>query len=160
MTPLRTRRDFLTEVGRGMVMATVGSGLASDLGLSTAFASDETANALSFGSLERLVCLMQETPAKRLLPKLLGQLNKGTDLRQLVAAASFANARTFGGEDYVGFHTMMALSPAFHMSQELPKELQALPVFKVLYRNTNRIQEHGGRKGEVLQSVVAGEQTG
>jgi hypothetical protein len=30
-----------------------------------------------------------------------------------------------------------------------------LPVFKVLYRNTNRIQEQGGRKSEVLQQVMA-----
>src|SRR3954470_1495592 len=155
MTPLRTRRDFLTEVGRGMVVATVGSGLAAELGLSTACASDDPPAALTLGSLERLVCLMQETPVNRLLPKLVEQLNKGTELRQLVAAASFANARTFGGEDYVGFHTMMALSPALHMAQELPKESQALPVFKVLYRNTNRIQEHGGRNGEVLQPVDA-----
>jgi hypothetical protein len=39
------------------------------------------------------------------------------------------------------------------MAEELPPELQPLPVFKVLYRNTNRIQEHGGRKGEVLRQV-------
>src|SRR4051812_32591399 len=153
MNTLRTRRDFLGEVGRGMVMATIGAGMATELGLSTAYASDE--KALTFGSLERLVCLMQETPANRLLPKLVEQLNSGVNLRQLVAAASFANARTFGGEDYVGFHTMMALSPALHMSEELPKESQALPVLKVLYRNTNRIQEHGGRKGEVLNAVSA-----
>jgi len=38
--------------------------------------------------------------------------------------------RTFGGEDYVGFHTMMALAPSFHMSKELPEAEQPLPVFK------------------------------
>jgi hypothetical protein len=77
-------------------------------------------------------------------------------LRKLVAAAAFANARTFGGEDYVGFHTMMALAPALHMAGELPPDRQALPVFKVLYRNTNRIQERGGRKEEVLHAVKPG----
>jgi len=46
------------------------------------------------------------------------------------------------------------------MSRELPTELQPLPVFKVLYRNTNRIQEHGGRKGEVLHQVKAASQAG
>ncbi len=56
----------------------------------------------------------------------------------------------------MGFHTMMALSPAFRMAQELPAELQPLPVFKVLYRNTNRIQERGGRKEEVLRAVSPG----
>jgi hypothetical protein len=29
-------------------------------------------------------------------------------LPDVVAAAAFANARTFGGEDYVGFHTLMS----------------------------------------------------
>ena len=80
-------------------------------------------------------------------------MRSGTDLRQLTAAAALANARTFGGEDYVGFHTMMALAPALHMARELPTESQPLPVFKVLYRNTNRIQERGGRKEEVLHLV-------
>jgi hypothetical protein len=73
----------------------------------------------------------------------------------LVAAGALANARTFGGEDYIGFHTLMALSPAFHMARELTGPQQALPVFKVLYRNTNRIQEKGGRKEEVLHPVKA-----
>src|SRR5205807_8885732 len=91
----------------------------------------------------------------RLLPLLTEQLRSATDRRRLVSAAALANARTFGGEDYVGFHTMIALAPAFHMAQELPREMQPLPVFKVLYRNTNRIQEHGGRKGEVLHAVKA-----
>jgi hypothetical protein len=138
-----------------MLVASVGCELASDLGLSSAFA-EESADTLSFGSLEPLVCLMQETPVTKLLPVLADKLKSGTELRQLVAAAALANARTFGGEDYVGFHTMMALSPAFHMAQELPTELQPLPVFKVLYRNTNRIQEHGGRKDEVLHAVKPG----
>jgi hypothetical protein len=135
-----------------MVVATVGYGVARDLALTTAMA-DEVAESLTFGPLERLVCLMQETPPGNLLPTLMIQMQAGADLRQLTAAAALANARTFGGEDYVGFHTMMALAPALHMARELPAETQALPVFKVLYRNTNRIQEHGGRKGEVLGVV-------
>ena len=60
-------------------------------------------------------------------------------------------------EDYVGFHTMMALAPAFHMARELPEDRRALPVLKVLYRNTNRIHEHGGRASEVLRTVRPGE---
>jgi hypothetical protein len=148
----RTRREFLADVGRGMLVATVGSSVASQLELSSAQA-DERADALSFGPLEPLVCLMQETPVNRLLPVLVAQLRSGVALRQLVAAAALANARTFGGEDYVGFHTMMALAPALHMAGELPEALQPLPVFKVLYRNSNRIQERGGRKEEVLRAV-------
>ena len=138
-----------------MLLATLGSELAGALGLA-AEAPGAASQALSFGSLEPLVCLMQETPANRLVPELVRQMDAGADLRRLTAAAALANARTFGGEDYVGFHTMMALAPAFHMAQELPAGLQPLPVFKVLYRNTNRIQERGGRKDEVLHAVEPG----
>lgn len=151
----RSRREFLAEVGRGMLVATVGIEIAGELGLAKEL-PEAAAKSLDFGSLEPLVCLMQETPANRLLPELVKQLELGSDLRRLTAAAALANARTFGGEDYVGFHTMMALAPAFHMAQELPAELQPLPVFKVLYRNTNRIQERGGRKEEVLRQVAPG----
>ncbi|HEV8290535.1 MAG TPA: hypothetical protein VGP94_01365, partial [Tepidisphaeraceae bacterium] len=59
-TPL-TRRQFLAEVGKGTVMATVGYEVATQLGLSSVFASEPAA--LSFGALEPLVCMMQETPA-------------------------------------------------------------------------------------------------
>src|SRR5205809_5727562 len=152
MNAPRTRREFLAEVGRGMLVATVGYEMASELGLASTL-TEETADKLTFGSLEPLVCLMQETPVNRLLPTLVEQLRSGADLRRLTAAAALANARTFGGEDYVGFHTMMALAPALHMTQELPADLQPLPVFKVLYRNSNRIQERGGRKEEVLHVV-------
>ena len=137
-----------------MLVATVGCSVASQLELSSALA-DEPSPALSFGPLEPLVCLMQETPVNRLLPVLAAQLRSGVELSRLVAAAALANARTFGGEDYVGFHTMMALAPALHMAGELPEASQPLPVFKVLYRNSNRIQERGGRKDEVLRAVEA-----
>src|SRR5438874_4477407 len=150
----RSRRDFLADVGRGALIASVGPALAVDLGLAPARAA-ETREALTFGKMEPLVCLMQETAPTKLIPLLVDKLRGGLDLQQLVAAAALANARTFGGEDYVGFHTMMALSPAYHMARELPKEKQPLPILKVLYRNTNRIQEHGGRKSEVLHPVAS-----
>jgi hypothetical protein len=152
MNTTRTRREFLADVGRGMLVASVGYGMATELGLAPAFAADAS-DALDFGPLESLVRLMQETPANKLLPALADKLKSGTELSRLVAAGALANARTFGGEDYVGFHTMMALAPALHMARELPDALQPLPVFKVLYRNTNRIQERGGRKEEVLHPV-------
>jgi hypothetical protein len=155
MTNTHSRREFLADVGRGMVVATVGYGVATELGLSSGFAA-EAPESINFGALEPLVCFMQETPLNRFLPELTSRHKAGTDLRQLITAAALANARTFGGEDYIGFHTMMALAPALHMAQELPAELQPLPVFKVLYRNTNRIQENGGRKAEVLHTVSSG----
>ncbi len=146
-----TRREFLADVSRGTLIAAVGLEVATDLNLSAS--ASETDDALRFGPLESLVALMQETPPDRLLPELARRLNSGTELKQLVAAAAFANARTFGGEDYVGFHTMMAMAPAYHMARELSGAEQALPVFKVLYRNTNRIQETGGGRSEVLHPV-------
>ncbi len=63
--------------------------------------------------------------------------------------------RTFGGQDYVGFHTFMALTPALQMSIELPTEQKALPILKVLYRNTDRIQQFGGSSSEVLRRIDA-----
>src|SRR5467141_1737082 len=152
MNAPNTRREFLADVGRGMLVATLGYGMARDLGVATAFAADAP-DALDFGPLESLVRFMQETPAAKLLPGLATRLRSGANLQRLVTAAALANARTFGGEDYVGFHTMMALAPSLHMSRELPEKLQPLPIFKVLYRNTNRIQERGGRKDEVLHPV-------
>lgn len=149
----RTRRDFLADVGRGALVASLGSGMAADLGLAAVIDGEGADDRLRFGPLEPLVALMQETPVERLLPELVNRLDGGTPLRNLVAAAAFANARTFGGEDYVGFHTMMALAPAYHMSQELDGEHRALPVFKVLYRNTSRIHESGGTERDTLRPV-------
>ncbi|HEX7447186.1 MAG TPA: hypothetical protein VF306_06550 [Pirellulales bacterium] len=146
------RREFLAGVGRGMLIAGVGYHMAIELGLSPALA-DEGDDRLSFGPLEPLVALMQETPPERLLPIAVERLQSGAELRELVAAAALANARAFGGEDYVGFHTFMAMLPAYHMAGELPSERQALPVLKVLYRNAARLQEVGGRTNEVLHAV-------
>ncbi len=148
-----TRREFLAGVGQGMLVASIGYEVAMGLGLSPAAAAEEAPKALAFGNLEPLVCLMQETPADHLLPELAARLSSGTPLRDLLRAGVLANVRSFGGEDYIGFHTMMAMSPAWHMSGELPAESQALPVFKVLYRNTANIQSQGGRKHEVLHPV-------
>jgi hypothetical protein len=148
-----TRREFLGNVGRGMLVASVGAATASDMGFAPAWADDGSGERLAFGAIEPIVGLMQDTPVRNLVPVLVQKLRTGTDLKDLVAAAALANARTFGGEDYVGFHTLMALAPAYHMARELPEDRRALPVIKVLYRNTNRIQEHGGRASELLRAV-------
>src|SRR4051794_15412287 len=93
------RRRFLADVGRGMLVAGVGPALAADLGLARVAAA-EPPERLTFGPLEPLVGLMQETPADKLLSALVERLRQGAELRQLVAAGALANARTFGGEDY------------------------------------------------------------
>jgi len=148
----RTRREFLADVAKGALVAGVGLGLARRLTPLGACA-DDLPDTLAFGPLEPLVALLQETPVDRLLPELVARIKAGTELRTLVAAGALANARTFGGEDYVGFHTFMALAPAYRMSEELEGPRKALPVLKVLHRNSARIQEFGGRSKEVLRRV-------
>ncbi|MBL9133667.1 MAG: hypothetical protein JNG86_20830 [Verrucomicrobiaceae bacterium] len=156
MNEPHSRRAFLADVSKGTLLATIGPALAAEFGISSASAADAPA-ALHFGDLEPLVCFMQETPVAKLQPALAAKLKEGVPLKRLVAAGVLANARTFGGEDYIGFHTLMAMGPALQMAGAMPEKQAALPVFKVLYRNTNRIQENGGRKDEVLHPVAHGD---
>lgn len=146
------RRRFLAQVGSGMLVGSLGASTALDLGITSAHAG-EFDDRLTFGDMEPLVGLMQETPLDRLQQALIGQVDAGTDLPTLIAAGALANARTFGGHDYIGFHTFMALTPALEMSSELPSDRRLLPILKVLYRNTDRIQQFGGSSREVLKRL-------
>jgi hypothetical protein len=128
------RREFLGEVGEGMLVALVGSGLAADMGLASRAQAVEAAPRTA-DRIERLVSLLQETPPQKLMPTLVGVLREGVVLRDLVAAGALCNARAFGGHDYDGYHTFMAMAPAFAMAQELNEKERALPVLKVLHRN-------------------------
>src|SRR5678815_1939379 len=93
-----SRREFLSQVGRGMIVASVGSALAADMGLAPVFAAEGTGR-VQFGKLEPLVDLLQSTEVKKLLPVVVGKIREGTTLKELTAAAALANARAFGGED-------------------------------------------------------------
>jgi hypothetical protein len=105
------------------------------------------------------VDLLQSTPAESLQPILIEKLATGkTNLQQLIAAGALANAETFGGEDYVGFHTAMAMIPAWQMTQLLPAERRPLPVLKVLYRNSQQIQQFGGASKKTLKELHAEEE--
>lgn len=150
-----TRRAFLQDVGRGLLIAGVGYSTALELELTPTWAAEEISVPLTFGKHEPLVRLVQDTPPDKLLSILVQKLKAGLSLKELVSAAALANARTFGGEDYIGFHTMMALVPAYEMSAELPTEQQPLPILKVLYRNSNRICEHGGHGSEKLREIAS-----
>lgn len=150
----RYRREFLADVGRGMLIASVGSSLAQDLGLAPEALAEESTGHLTFGAMSPLVDLMEATPADRLMEMVVKRLRSGADLREFVAAAALANARAFGGQDYDGYHALMALAPAYHMSRELPESQRALPVLKVLYRNTNHIQQMGGLDHETLHPLT------
>jgi hypothetical protein len=152
---LQTRRELFHDIGRGMFAVALGPVIASDIGLG--FNAEEDPKHLTFGELDPLVGFIQETPPNKLLPKVMEKLKSGTDLKQLVAAAALVNARSFGGHDYEGFHTLMALAPSYWMSmQETSEARRPLAVMKVLMRNSNRLYNVGGAKAEVLFPVKPG----
>ncbi len=156
MTP-KNRLAFLSDVGRGMLAAGMGASLASDLGFSTAFA-EQGSDSVPLGEYTHLVELMRSTPAQKLQPMLAAKLVKGeTNLKQLTGAGALANAVTFGGCDYVGFHTAMAMLPGLAMSGLLPDNRRPLPVLKVLYRNAQQIQSVGGASKSTLHALHAAE---
>src|SRR4026207_2569118 len=100
-----SRREFLTDVGRGMLVAGLGTSVATNLGFSTAFA-DRGPDSLALGPYESLVELLRTTPPDKLQPILVAKLKAGeVDNKTLMAAAALANAEASGGQDYVGFHT-------------------------------------------------------
>ena len=70
------RRAFLSDVGRGMLAAGLGTALANDLGFSTAFA-EQGADSIPLGKYASLVELMRNTPAEKLQPLLATKLMKG-----------------------------------------------------------------------------------
>jgi hypothetical protein len=97
---------------------------------------------------------MRSTPAAKLQPMLAEKIVKGeVDLKKLVAAGALANAVTFGGCDYVGFHTAMAMLPSLQMSSQLPDKRKPLPVLKVLYRNSAQIQGVGGASTTAMHDM-------
>jgi hypothetical protein len=124
-----------------MLAVLVGSSLAADLGLAAEDSRDDRAKTPA--DLARLSQLIQETPTKDLLPALAGRVKNGTSLRQLIAACALANARAFGGQDYNGYHSFMALCPSYAMAMALPEKERPLPILKVLYRTSTHI--HGAR---------------
>jgi hypothetical protein len=155
----RNRRDFLVEVGQGMLVALIGPGLAADMGLASRSVAEEPVRP-TLENLERLVGLLQETPPNQLVPAVLGQLQKGVTLRDLVAAGAVANARAFAGHDYDGYHTFMAMAPAFAMGQELPEKERAIPIIKVLHRNGRTMGSGPGKSINRLKDVEPAEVAG
>jgi len=145
------RREFVGDVSRGMLIAGLGTAAAAEMGLETAWAAED--KKLRFGADEALVSLLQETTPDKILPAVVAKLKSGTTLKQITAAAALANARAFGGEDYIGFHTLMALGPALDMAGELQGEDAALPVLKVVMRNSTNLHNTGGCAHSALEVV-------
>src|SRR3954454_12172512 len=121
-----------------MLAVLVGSGLAAELGL--AAEDNKEGKAKIPTDLARLSQLIQQTPTKNLLPALHTELKNGASLRALIAAGALANARAFGGQDYNGYHSFMALCPSYAMAMALPEKERPLPVLKVLYRTSRHIR--------------------
>ncbi len=91
-----TRRAFLGNLSGGMVAVGVGTTLASRTAFALGLGRDLDLDELSFGDLEPLASLIQETSPGKLQGILIEKLNGGTNLGTLVAAGALANARTFG----------------------------------------------------------------
>jgi len=115
---------------------------------------------LRFGALDPLVDLLQATPAEELLPPLVERLRLGATLEQLVAAGALANARAHGGTYYDGYHALMALVPSLEMAARLPRSQAALPVLKVLHRNTRFIHDAGRAQSDALAPLEPAPQAG
>jgi hypothetical protein len=124
-----------------MLAVLIGSSLAAELGLAADDGKDDQDKTRT--DLARLSQLIQQTSTKDLLPALDKQLKSGTSLKELVAAGALANARAFGGQDYNGYHSFMALCPSYAMAMALPEKERPLPILKVLYRTSTHI--HGAR---------------
>lgn len=149
----RNRRQFLNDVSTGMLLAGAGS-IVHDLGVTPIHAAD-SANVVSLGKYEPLVDLFLGKSLDDLQPAVIQKLEqRECSLTDITAAAALMNARTLGGNNYVGFHCEMALGPALEMSRELPTERQALPVLKVLYRTCANIEKAGARKKHALKPVA------
>src|SRR5262245_18957162 len=98
-----------------MLAVLVGPSLAAGLGLAAEDDRDDKAKAPA--GLARLSRLIQETPTKVLLPSLHTELKSGVSVKELIAAGALANARAFGGQDYNGYHSFMALCPSYAMAK-------------------------------------------
>ncbi len=151
-----SRRQFLKNVGNGMLIAGLGSQVALDLGVASA-ADLVPAPRSRYGDLAPWIARMRELTPDKLQVRMIEALRAGdVSLKQLVAAAALANAETFGGQDYVGYHAEMALVPALEMAREMPADRAPLPVLKVLYRNTARIQQFGPAR-KTLRPLAEGD---
>src|SRR5947209_1380498 len=124
-----------------MLAVLIGPTLATDLGLAAEDSKDGQAKTPA--GLTRLSEIIQQTPTSKLLPALHKQLQSGVSLKELIAAGALANARAFGGQDYNGYHSFMALCPSYAMALALPEKERPLPILKVLYRTSTHI--HGAR---------------
>ena len=103
------RRAFLGKMGSGMLASAVGLTVGNELDLHGLLFAGE-ARRLEFGDLEPLVTMMQEKSPDGLMSSLKVELDRGVGLQTLITAGALANARTFGGQNYNGYHAFMAMA--------------------------------------------------
>lgn len=149
---ISNRREFLGGVGMTLSSA-VGLVMAERLGFASVL-SRGWRERLRFGALDPLVDLLQVTPADELMPLLVQKLRAGTPLAEFVGAGALANARAFGGTNYNGYHTLMAMMPSYEMAAQMPAQLAALPVLKVLHRNATFVEESGAASQDALAPLT------
>jgi hypothetical protein len=149
---IQDRRSFPREVTEGMLIAGLGT-VAIDAGL--AAAPVDGPGPATDADLERLVDLLRESPPDKVIGRVVERLHAGLTLPRLTAAAALANARAFGGEDYIGFHTLMALRPALEMADRLPATEKPLPLLKVIHRNSVNLHTTGACSKAALEPVAA-----
>src|SRR4029077_14016491 len=93
--------------------------------------------------------------AEELLPKLVQGLRTGVPLADLAAAGALANARAYGGTNYNGYHTLMALVPSLEMAAQLPAPLGPVSVLKVLHRHARFLHDSGRDAEDALAPLEA-----
>jgi hypothetical protein len=136
------RRQFLRRIGGSVSSIAVGAALGESLGFAEEL-GPLALERLRFGRLDPWVDLLQATPAEELLPKLVQGLRTGVPLADLVAAGALANARAYGGTNYNGYHTLMALVPSLEMAAQVPAPYGPVSVLKVLHRNARFLHDSG-----------------
>ena len=62
---------------------------------------------------------------------------------------------SFGGQDYIGFHTFMALAPAYQMTAELPKDYQAILEAACGLANVDMMAKYDAVNPAALRRLVA-----
>jgi hypothetical protein len=150
---LNSRRTFLGNLAGSLLTVGVGASLGGHAAM--ALGRDPKAfDALKFGDLEELAGLLQVMGPSQMLETMSALIREGESLDRITAAATLANARHFGGHDYTGYHCLMALMPAWQMSKRLPGKEAALPILKVLHRQSTQMRVVGPRNNEALKSEL------
>ena len=116
----------------------------------------DAADRLSFGSPRAAGAADAGTPAEKLIPQLVDRMNKGTDLRTLVAAGAWPTPAISPARTTSASTRSWPWRRHTRCRASCPRR-RPLPVLKVLYRNTAQMQAQGGCEHEKLHPIEASE---